>query len=125
MEVMGSLVNTEYSCPFAEKGQLVIRWDGEVSPCLPLLYDHASFLGNWRRMIYACSLGNLRSSSLGEIWLSEAYSALRTRLLDEDFSPCFQCRDCWFSDDNLQDCMGYEHPTCGGCLWAHGLVACP
>ena len=32
------------TCPFVEKGSLSIRWDGEVSPCIPLLHTHSSFL---------------------------------------------------------------------------------
>lgn len=121
----GSLVDPVQMCPFALKAELAIRWDGEISPCLPLLYDHTSYLGRWQHQVYAYSLGNLQSASLSEIWQGEKYTSLRDRLLAEDFSPCYLCRDCWFSQDNLQDCMGFEHPTCGGCLWAQGLVACP
>jgi MoaA/NifB/PqqE/SkfB family radical SAM enzyme len=123
--IEGSLTNPTSLCPFAENGEIALRWDGEISPCLPLLYDHSSILGNWTRQIYSYSLGNLADRSLQEIWDDQAYTSLRKKLLEDDFSPCLHCRDCWLSDDNLLDCMGYEHPTCGGCLWAHGLIACP
>jgi MoaA/NifB/PqqE/SkfB family radical SAM enzyme len=32
------------TCPFVQKGSMAIRWDGAVSPCLPLLHAHTSFL---------------------------------------------------------------------------------
>lgn len=123
--IEGSLVNPTTHCPFAEKGELVLRWDGEVSPCLPLLYDHSSFVGSWERHVDSYSIGNIQGKSIQVIWTDQKYIDLRERLLVENFSPCLSCRDCWLSEDNHLDCMGYEHPTCGGCLWAGGLITCP
>ncbi len=123
--IKGVIGNVRTCCPFAEKGEIVMRWDGEVSPCLPLLYDHASFIGSWKHQVNSHSLGNIQSRSIQQIWDDAEYSSLRDRLLDEKFSPCLSCRDCWLSDDNQMDCMGFEHPTCGGCLWAHGIISCP
>lgn len=125
ISIEGSLTNSGKKCPFAERGDLVLRWDGETSPCLPLLYDHTIHIEGWEHMHISHSLGNILVRSIGEIWEDRDYSDLRERLLNNDFSPCLGCRDCWFSDDNLQDCMGFEHPTCGGCLWAEGLICCP
>ena len=125
ISISGVLGQEQDRCPFAERGDLVLRWDGEISPCLPLLYDRETYLGSWEHQQYAYSLGNIKDHSFTEIWACLDYSQLRERLLNEDFSPCLGCRDCWLSDDNLQDCMGFEHPTCGGCLWAAGLVNCP
>ncbi len=112
-------------CPFVDRGAIVVRWDGEVSPCLPLLYNHFSFVGSWKRRVYSHSYGNIRSNPILDLWFSPEYKKLRKRLLDKSFSPCVSCRDCWLSEDNLLDCMGYDHPTCGGCLWAEGLISCP
>jgi len=125
ISVEGSLINPSTRCPFAVKGEIALRWDGEVSPCLPLLYDHTSIVGRWKNQVYSYTLGNIESKSLQEIWLDQEFEAFIKRLLEEDFSPCVNCRDCWLSEDNRLDCMGYEHPTCGGCLWAHGVIACP
>ena len=33
------------SCPFVQKGSTSIRWDGQVSPCLPLLHTHEQLPG--------------------------------------------------------------------------------
>ena len=125
ISISGVLTQEQDRCPFAERGDLVLRWDGEISPCLPLLYDRVTYLGSWEHQQYTHSFGNIRNHSLFEIWEGSEYSQLRARLLNEEFSPCLGCRDCWLSDDNLQDCMGFEHPTCGGCLWAAGLINCP
>jgi len=121
----GSQVNPSTLCPFAEKGEIAMRWDGEVSPCLPLLYDHVSFVDSWRHQVDSYSIGNIQSRSIQEIWTDREFITLRDHLLGDNFSPCLSCQNCWLSEDNRLDCMGYEHPTCGGCLWAKGLITCP
>lgn len=112
-------------CPFIERGAVVVRWDGKVSPCLPLLYRHSTYLGSWERRSEPYHAGNIQEQTLGEIWEDPGYTALRQDLEAKAFSPCTSCRDCWFSDSNQQDCMGHGHPTCGGCLWGAGWIACP
>ena len=42
-----------------------------------------------------------------------------------DFSPCTFCGGCEFSETNEEDCYGNTFPTCGGCLWAQGIIRCP
>ena len=125
VSIDGVITNNQDKCPFAERGDLVLRWDGEISPCLPLLYSRTTYISSWGHEQHAYSLGNILDRSLAEIWSDPEYVQLRERLLEDEFSPCLGCRDCWLSDDNLQDCMGFEHPTCGGCLWAAGLISCP
>jgi hypothetical protein len=29
------------------------------------------------------------------------------------------------SEANEEDCFGNGFPTCGGCLWAQGVLQCP
>lgn len=125
ISIEGVLNHSQDRCPFAERGDLVLRWDGEISSCLPLLYDRTTYIGSWEHIQYAQSLGNIRDQSLFALWADKENSRQRDRLLNQEFSPCLGCRDCWLSEDNRQDCMGFEHPTCGGCLWAAGLVGCP
>jgi MoaA/NifB/PqqE/SkfB family radical SAM enzyme len=38
-------------CPFIDKGATAIRWDGDVSPCLPLLHDHKTFMNGYERSL--------------------------------------------------------------------------
>lgn len=112
-------------CPFVEKGSTAIRWDGAVSPCLPLLHDHTAYLGEHERRSKSFSCGNILDQSLSEIWSAAPYQALRERLQMFDFSPCVICNSCDMPYANEEDCFGNEHPTCGGCLWAAGLIQCP
>jgi len=112
-------------CPFVQKGSASIRWDGAVSPCLPLLHTHESFLGDRKRRVEAHSIGALAERSLKELWDDPAYVSLRSRLQDFDFSPCSWCNSCDFPDSNREDCFGSPAPACGGCLWAQGFIRCP
>ena len=113
------------SCPFVRKGSSSVRWDGQVSPCLPLLHAHDSYLGERRRRIEAFAVGSLSGQGLPAIWQESSYVALRSRLLDFDFSPCSWCNSCDFPDSNREDCFGSPAPACGGCLWAQGFIRCP
>lgn len=113
------------SCPFVARGSTSVRWDGRVSPCLPLLHSHESFLGERLRRIESFTFGSLAERSLRELWEDPGYVSLRTRLLEFDFSPCSWCNSCDFPDTNQEDCFGSPSPACGGCLWAQGFIRCP
>lgn len=121
----GLIDQSANKCPFMEKGSTSIRWDGAVSPCLPLLHTHETYLDQRKRRSIAYSVGNINHDSLKRIWLEPEYLELRQRLRDFDFSPCTLCNSCDMADDNLEDCFGNGHPTCGGCLWAQGFIQCP
>ena len=112
-------------CPFAEKGSVSVRWDGEISPCLPLLHTHRSYLDFRPRTSHAFSVANVNERSLAEAWSGPAYVALRERLLAFDFAPCTICNSCDMADENVEDCFGSPTPACGGCLWAQGFIRCP
>jgi MoaA/NifB/PqqE/SkfB family radical SAM enzyme len=112
-------------CPFIEKGATAISWEGNVSPCLPLLHTHTDYLEERERFARRYHVGNLAESGLLELWNQPEYVALRERLKNFDFSPCHVCGGCGLSEKNEEDCFGNEFPTCGGCLWAQGLIQCP
>ncbi|WKZ37424.1 MAG: SPASM domain-containing protein [Anaerolineales bacterium] len=126
LELTGSLLNQNTDqCPFVERGSVAIRWDGMVSPCLPLLYTHTQFLDDRERTSREYFAGNIHEKNLLEIWKDENYLALRKRLQDFDFAPCAFCNSCEMANENMEDCFGNVQPTCGGCLWARGLIRCP
>ncbi len=126
LELTGSFLNRNTDqCPFVERGSLAVRWDGKVSPCLPLLYTHLHYLGNRERTAREYFVGDVCENDLLTIWNQEHYRALRKRLQDFDFSPCAFCNSCEMALENVEDCFGNVHPTCGGCLWAQGLIRCP
>lgn len=113
------------ACPFAQKGSASIRWDGMVSPCLPLLHAHETWLGTRKRLVREHSFGSVRDRSLREIWEAPAYVAFRRRLEEYDFPPCIRCNSCDWIDTNQEDCLSGVPPACGGCLWAQGYILCP
>ena len=126
VELTGSFLNRDVEqCPFLERGSLAVRWDGKVSPCLPLLYTHEHYLGDRKRTSREFFVGAVGDKGLLEIWNDPDYRTLRKRLQGFDFSPCAVCNSCEMALENMQDCFGNTQPTCGGCLWAQGLIRCP
>jgi MoaA/NifB/PqqE/SkfB family radical SAM enzyme len=112
-------------CPFIEKGSLAIRWDGDVSPCLALLHDHKMYFYKYERSIKRHAFGNVLDQTVEQIWNKPEYLSLRNRLQEFNFSPCIHCGGCDYFGSNQEDCIGSPIPTCGGCLWAQGIVQCP
>ncbi len=112
-------------CPFIESGSTAISWEGHVSPCLPLMHSHTSYLHDRRRATQRHSIGNIAERSLRDLWNEPDYVALRRRVQAFDFSPCTFCGGCEMSETNEKDCFGNTLPTCGGCLWAQGFIRCP
>jgi MoaA/NifB/PqqE/SkfB family radical SAM enzyme len=126
LDLFGGLLNQNTDqCPFVERGSISVRQDGKVSPCLPLLYTHEHFLDGRKRISKEYFVGDLHETDLLNIWNHAGYLELRERLQDFDFSPCAFCNSCEMANENIEDCFGNIHPTCGGCLWAQGLIQCP
>ena len=119
---VGQMLNV---CPFVQKGSTAIRWDGAVSPCLPLMHTHDSYLDDRVRRSHAYIVGNINERNLMDLWNDADYASLRERLSEFDFSPCSYCNSCEKADSNLEDCSGSDLPACGGCLWAQRLILCP
>jgi MoaA/NifB/PqqE/SkfB family radical SAM enzyme len=112
-------------CPFIDKGSMAIRWDGEASPCLPLMHDHTMYLYKYERTIKRHAVGNVLNQSIEQLWNETGYLALRSRLQEFNFSPCLHCGGCDYFNSNQEDCIGSPAPACGGCLWAQGIIQCP
>ncbi len=113
-------------CNFVESGTMSIAWTGDVSPCWPLMHTHVSYLHGKPRLSKKHVIGNVRDSSLSEIWADPGYTAYRERLHNFVFAPCTFCGGCELSEANEEDCLGNDiAPVCGGCLWAQGIIQCP
>lgn len=112
-------------CPFIEGGATAVAWNGDLSPCIPLMHHHTSYLENRERTSRAYAVGNVNEVSLADLWGHPDYVALRERVQAFDFPPCTLCGGCDLSEDNETDCFGSTFPTCGGCLWAQGVIQCP
>ena len=112
-------------CPFVDAGAAVIGWDGGFSPCLSLLHNHTSYMNDRECFSRRYIIGNLAQASLPELWYAPEHIAFRQRVRAFDFSPCTSCGGCDSSHATEEDCYGNPFPTCGGCLWAQGVIRCP
>ena len=112
-------------CPFIERGAGAVSWDGNLSPCLPLMHTHTSYLVCYQRYSKRYVVGNIMEKSLRDLWQNPEHIAFRQRVQAFDFAPCTSCGGCELSEGNEEDCGGNPFPTCGGCLWAQGLIQCP
>lgn len=112
-------------CTFIEGGSMVVGWNGDVSPCPPLLHTHTGYLNSYERVSYRHIVGNVAERDLVSMWLDPEYVAYRERVHSFAFAPCAPCGGCEASRDNLTDCFESPTPACGGCLWAQGVIACP
>ncbi len=112
-------------CKFVREGMTFVRSDGGVAPCMALLHNGYTWINKIQRKITHCTFGNIKEQPLSDIWNSEAYRAFRRKFDTFDFSPCLYCGHCELFSENKQDCIGNTHPTCGGCLWAEGVLSCP
>jgi len=112
-------------CPFVEAGAMAIGWDGNASPCLPLLHTHTSYLNRRPRHSRRYVIGNVVEQGLNQVWADADHLAFRQRVQAFDFAPCTFCGGCELSEANETDCFGTVFPACGGCLWAQGVIRCP
>jgi MoaA/NifB/PqqE/SkfB family radical SAM enzyme len=120
-----SLAGANDVCSFVESGTISIGWDGSVSPCLPLLHTHITYLHGKERVNRRHILGNVEEHDLLDLWCDPEYVAYRQRVQSFAFPPCTFCGGCEMSEANEDDCFGNEFPACGGCLWAQGVIQCP
>jgi len=111
-------------CPFIEAGRW--RWVGWRRESVPAAAAHQpDYLHGYRRTSRRHVMARLETRGLLDIWHDPAYRTFRQRVRDFDFAPCTICDGCPISDTNETDCYGSDTPSCGGCLWAQGIVAVP
>jgi MoaA/NifB/PqqE/SkfB family radical SAM enzyme len=114
------------TCSFVENGTISITWNGDVSPCWPLMHTHTSYLHGKQRLNKKHIIGNVSERSLQDLWLDPGYVSYREKLHNFSFAPCTFCGGCDLSETNEEDCIGNDEiPVCGGCLWAQGIIQCP
>jgi len=112
-------------CNFIESGSISIGWDGSVAPCLPMLHTHSHYFKALQHQVKQHILGNINTDKLIDLWLKPEYVQYRERVHSFAFAPCTACGGCDLLETNEEDCLGNTFPSCGGCLWAQGLIKCP
>lgn len=112
-------------CNFIESGSMSISWDGSACPCWALMHNHISYLHGKERHTHRHVIGDVREHDLLELWNDPDYTAYRKKVQSFGFAPCTFCGGCDLSEANEEDCLGNPFPTCGGCLWAQGVIHCP
>jgi MoaA/NifB/PqqE/SkfB family radical SAM enzyme len=121
----GDLSESTNRCPFIESGAAAVSWEGNMSPCLPLLHSYVTYLHDTERSLKRHVVGNVNERSLCDLWHTPDYVAFRERVQEFDFSPCTSCGGCDLFESNEEDCFGNKFPTCGACLWGQGVIQCP
>ncbi|AFH42189.1 tungsten cofactor oxidoreductase radical SAM maturase [Fervidicoccus fontis] len=120
-------LKTERRCEFDENNAVVIRWDGEVSPCYRFLHTYYEYIFGRKKKVNAYSFGNVKNRSLKDIWLDPKYSKFRFVMKNYMYPSCTDCplrNACDFVKTSDIDCWGNE-PSCADCLWSRRLIFCP
>ena len=126
LTLAGTNRQTPYGhCPFIKGESGAIRWDGGLSPCLPLIHSHVSYPVGRERFSRHWTIGNVKERRLADLWNTPEHIAFRERVMAFNFPPCTVCGGCEMSGQNEKDCLLNVFPTCGGCWWAEGAIRCP
>jgi MoaA/NifB/PqqE/SkfB family radical SAM enzyme len=112
-------------CNFIGSGSMSIAWDGNISPCWPLMHNHVSYLHGKEHRVRRHVVGNVRQRSLSDLWMDPDYLLYRQKVQGFGFAPCTFCGGCDLSEANEEDCLGNSFPACGSCLWSQGVIQCP
>lgn len=112
-------------CKFVGEGSLVVNWNGDVSPCIPLMHSYSCYIFEREKKFKCYKVGNLEQQSVKEIWRNPDYVSFRERVQRFAFSPCVHCGGCDMAESNEEDCYGNPFPVCGDCLWAQRIIQCP
>ena len=113
-------------CKFIKNRACFVSWDGDVSPCIRLMYSHKFQLNGASREVCSLSLGNVKDRDINEIWNTPKFTSLRESVDQFVFPHCPDCPaygSCGYLDRLEGDCFGNEEP-CGDCLWGRNMMQC-
>ena len=112
-------------CPFIESGVTAIGWDGGVSPCLPLLHTNSNYLGNRQRLSLRHTFGNVNESDLAASGPCRHTSPSGAACRTSSSRRASSAAAATWAHRIRRTASAIESPTCGGCLWAQGVIQCP
>ncbi len=61
----------------SSSSSMSVSWNGDVSPCWPLMHTHIGYLNGKERKSIRHVVGNVRHASLRDLWLDPEYLAYR------------------------------------------------
>jgi putative metalloenzyme radical SAM/SPASM domain maturase len=116
-------------CDFVEGGSAMVSWDGSVHPCYYLWHKYDCYYSerDVHKHIEAKSFGNLKHSSIENIWNTPEFISFRNEVLKYEFSYCTNCN---VSPCNLIDTSEFSNDChtntvpCGDCFWCMGMFNC-
>jgi tungsten cofactor oxidoreducase radical SAM maturase len=117
----------ERRCRFIQDRAIIVGWDGEVSPCYALSHNYSYYaIDGLKKQVSRHSFGNVKDTSLSEIWMSEDYVRFRSEVREYHFPSCPDCdlRETCDLRKNNEGCWGLN-PSCADCLWSQDIVRCP
>ena len=126
-QVSNMRLRTERLCKFVEDKTLCINHMGQVSPCYALMHSYKTYIYGEEKQMHPCYLGNVNTKALPEIWMDPGYVNFRRVVERFQFPSCTDCKSkdgCTYTESNAMDCWG-NSPSCGDCLWARRIIACP
>lgn len=114
-------------CDFMESGSVFVSWDGNVHPCHFLWHKFQCFVTGWKKYVNPVSFGNLKESSIIDIWNNREFTKFRDTVSRYDYPLCSNCSfapcDYIYSEKFEQDCYTNTIPCCD-CQWCLGLFQC-
>ncbi len=114
------------SCPFIERRSASISYQGQVSPCYPLLHPYSYYIFGCHKEVSPSFYGSVQQEDLASIWQNREYVKFRNRVRLFRFPSCVDCDlgpTCDLREIN-EDCWG-NSPSCADCLWAQNIIRCP
>lgn len=120
-------LRTQRNCKFVHDRAVAVTEGGGVSPCYAYMHNHRCYILGREKEIVAHHFGNVNERSLADIWTDPRYAVFRWTVRNSQYPSCTDCRQvdgCRMADSNEADCWGNQ-PSCGDCLWARELIACP
>lgn len=118
---------TERLCKFVDEKTLCINYKGLVSPCYALMHEYDCYIYGRKKHIHPCYVGDVNHTKLSELWMDSGHVNFRRHVRENLFPSCTDCKyreGCSYKDSNEMDCWG-NSPSCGECLWARRIIACP
>lgn len=120
-------LSSERHCAFVRSESALVRWDGQVAPCIRLSHGYEEWVLGRKKRVCSHSFGSVAENPLEDIWDDGAYASFRWRLRRALYASCLDCNllsVCEYPKTTESDCWG-DSPACSDCLWDRNLVRCP